>query len=752
MGIDETPMLINQEVKGQLAKLLATENLTIEHRKVTTAYFDVEKRILCLPIWKSASNTVYDLLVGHEVGHALFTPADELNGANRSFVNVLEDARIERMMKVKYPGLRNTFFKGYQELWNDGFFGVSDGDIEKLSLIDRMNLFFKGNSSILFDSEEQVWVDRAATTKTFQDVLDLAREMMDRAEQKDQEKVDETEVPEMPFNGEKDSDGEYDVSNGQKSSEEGQEGKGGKGRPDLGEDETDFDDGFENEGLDYDTMTTGEIGGGKNLGVNFPEEIVKETECITEEALAESIETLVDEDSREWVYLSLPKIKDINKVIIDNKTIQEDLIQHFDDEYTRFEFKKNDYYDEGYQKRYIEEKKQAIDFAKDHYLKFKKSTGKTVNYLLKQFEMKKSADQYKRQATSKTGVINTQSLYKYKLTDDIFKKITVVPDGKNHGLVMFLDWSGSMSQCLLDTLKQTYNLVWFCKKANIPFRVYGFQSGYHSTYRYGSYLHEGFDHQENQLAVGDDFRLLEFLSSRQNNRSLESSMKALYLQVFSMNNYNIKGCEKYGLGGTPLAEAIYCAKTIVAQMKTQEKVQKVNVVCLTDGEANPMNYTRRHEYDDRLCSRNICSSSHVFVLRDKATGYQKRINGSPYLTTKEIVSYMRSITDYNWIGIRLCSKGEVNRVIRNLTENYEDIQTYDKQWKKEKFISIIDNAGFNEAFYMPDRSNGSDSDELEVKQKGVEATRAELNRAFKKHMSSKMQNKTILNRFIAQIA
>ena len=437
MGIDETPMLINQEVKGQLAKLLATENLTIEHRKVTTAYFDVEKRILCLPIWKSASNTVYDLLVGHEVGHALFTPADELNGADRSFVNVLEDARIERMMKVKYPGLRNTFFKGYQELWNDGFFGVSDGDIEQLSLIDRMNLFFKGNSSLDFDSEEQVWVDRAATTKTFQDVLDLARDMMDRAEQKDQEKVDETELPEIPFNGEKDGDGEYELGEKQPAPKGQGEDGDSQGSPDRREDETDFDDDYEDEGLDYDTQTTGEqIGGGTTLGTDFT--TVKETECVTEEALAESIETLVDEDSREWVYLSLPKIKDINKVIIDNKTIQEDLIQHFDDEYTRFEFKKNDYYDEGYQKRYIEEKKQAIDFAKDHYLKFKKSTGKTVNYLLKQFEMKKSADQYKRQATSKTGVINTQSLYKYKLTEDIFKKITVIPDGKNHGLVMFL--------------------------------------------------------------------------------------------------------------------------------------------------------------------------------------------------------------------------------------------------------------------------------------------------------------------------
>ena len=744
MGIDETPMLINQEVKGQLAKLLATENLTIEHRKVSTAYFDVEKRILCLPIWKSASNTVYDLLVGHEVGHALFTPADELNDAPRAFVNVLEDARIERMMKVKYPGLRNTFFKGYKELWNDGFFGVSDDDIEKLSLIDRINLFFKGNSTIDFDSDEQVYVDRAAVTKTFQDVLDLAREMMDRAEQKDLEKIDETEVPEIPFNGEKDGDGEYELGQKQPApAGQGEEGEGekGQGRPDLGEDDTPFDDEFDDEGLDYDT---GVVGGGTNLETEF-----RETECVTDEALAESIETLVDEDSREWVYLTMPKITNIDKLIIDNKKIREDLEKHFDDEYAK-ELDPSENSD--WRQYQIKEQKDAIDTGRRHYQTFKKSTGKTVNYLLKQFEMKKSADQYKRQATSKTGVINTQSLYKYKLTEDIFKKITVIPDGKNHGLVMFLDWSGSMSQCLLDTLKQTYNLVWFCKKANIPFRVYGFQSGYHNSYRYGSGLHEGIEHKANQLAIGDDFRLLEFLSSRQNNRSLEASMKILYLQVFAMNNYNIKANQPYGLGGTPLAEAIYCAKTIVAQMRAQEKVQKVNVVCLTDGEANPMNYTAESEHFEELRQRNICSGSQVFVLRDKSTGYQKRLNGSPYLTTKEIVSYMRSITDYNWIGIRLCSKSELNRVVRNLCENYEDLQKFDKQWRKEKFISIKDDAGFTEAFFMPDRNNGSDNEELEIKQKGVEATRAELNRAFKKHMSSKMQNKTILNKFIEHIA
>ena len=58
------------EIKETLAKLLATENLIVEHRKVSTAFFNVEKRVLTLPMWEKASPLVYDLLVGHEVGHA----------------------------------------------------------------------------------------------------------------------------------------------------------------------------------------------------------------------------------------------------------------------------------------------------------------------------------------------------------------------------------------------------------------------------------------------------------------------------------------------------------------------------------------------------------------------------------------------------------------------------------------------------------------------------------------------------------
>ena len=60
-------MTSNNEIKGNLARLLATENLVVEHNHWHTASFDVDRRVLTLPKWDKASNVVYDMLVGHEV-------------------------------------------------------------------------------------------------------------------------------------------------------------------------------------------------------------------------------------------------------------------------------------------------------------------------------------------------------------------------------------------------------------------------------------------------------------------------------------------------------------------------------------------------------------------------------------------------------------------------------------------------------------------------------------------------------------
>ena len=108
-------MTVKHEIKSQLAKLLATEDLIVEHKQVETACFNVHTRVLTLPMWERASNTVYDLLVGHEVGHALFTPDEDWIKRKRippQFVNVVEDARIEKMMKRKYADLQRPSTMG----------------------------------------------------------------------------------------------------------------------------------------------------------------------------------------------------------------------------------------------------------------------------------------------------------------------------------------------------------------------------------------------------------------------------------------------------------------------------------------------------------------------------------------------------------------------------------------------------------------------------------------------------------------
>ena len=96
--------------------------------------------------------------------------------------------------------------------------------------------------------------------------------------------------------------------------------------------------------------------------------------------------------------------------------------------------------------------------------------------------MKKSADAYHRGSIARTGVIDTNKLHTYRYNDNIFKKISVIPEGKNHGMIFLLDWSGSMYHHMKNTVKQLIKLLWFCKKVQIPFEVYAFSDQYYQCY------------------------------------------------------------------------------------------------------------------------------------------------------------------------------------------------------------------------------------------------------------------------------
>ena len=112
---------MNMQASDLSARLLATENLSVVRARTRTASFDVKSRVLTLPLWKDMTPEIEDMLVGHEVGHALYTTDEyfepiKVNHKIQSYLNVLEDVRIEKLIKRKYPGLRKRMNEGYKQL------------------------------------------------------------------------------------------------------------------------------------------------------------------------------------------------------------------------------------------------------------------------------------------------------------------------------------------------------------------------------------------------------------------------------------------------------------------------------------------------------------------------------------------------------------------------------------------------------------------------------------------------------------
>ena len=252
----------NLDYKDVVGKLMSEENITIVHRRdIKTASFDIKNRTLFLPEFVDVSEEVYDLLIGHEVSHALHTPergwhkSTEKKGANfKTFLNVVEDARIEKKIQKKFPGLKSSFKKGYKELYDMDLFGIkemSDKQKDELLLIDRLNLYFKLGqlqSGVSFKKEEMHFVEDMANLKTWKDVVDLAERLFEYCKEEQQEKQQEqgdgepqaqTSSDDITGDQSGESSGETQESeDGQESPESDQQGSS---QSDSGQEENDQD-------------------------------------------------------------------------------------------------------------------------------------------------------------------------------------------------------------------------------------------------------------------------------------------------------------------------------------------------------------------------------------------------------------------------------------------------------------------------------------------------------------------------------
>ena len=713
--------MIRHEIKSQLAKLLATEDLVVENKYVETAQFNVHTRVLTLPVWERASSQVYDMLVAHEVGHALYTPDSDWfkdRKISPQFVNIVEDVRIEKMMKRRYAGISKTFHRGYSELADEDFFCIENEDVNKMNLADKANLYFKIGKfvDINFNPQERILIQKISDAETFDDVLDVAEELYNhcKKQQEMKTKTDDLQVQ----GGQSEGEDQPETDSQEESTPSVPNGTNdAPGANDYDSDEFDSE-----EPEDSDSY-----GGTENDD---------ELEVSTAQSLEDALKDLASNEGWENVYLELPKL-DLKHIVIPNVEV-----------HSRF-----DEWNDWMERNEVTEE-EIFGNADKEFREFKKSAQKEVNYLVKEFECKKAADSYARATTARTGVLDCSKLHTYKYNEDLFKKVTTLADGKNHGLVFVLDWSGSMGNVLQDTLKQLFNLMWFCKKASIPFEVYAFTNEYpkeptEETLR-EDYTQHAYEKREGLIAVGPWFSMMNVFTSNVNMKELEQQMKNFYRLSYTMTRWSGAPIPTgLSLSGTPLNEAFISLHQILPQFKKQHKVQKVQCVVLTDGEAGGMKYhkevQRRWEDGPFLGVGSIQQNA---FLRNRKTGNTYSFDIEWWQISDIFLKDLRdSFSDVSFIGIRVLESRDAGSFIRRYCgwgPNFEKVQ---KVWKKERAFALHD-AGYHTYFGMSSAALSSNS-EFDVDDG---ASKAQIKSAFVKSLKNKKMNKKVLGEFIELIA
>lgn len=700
------------------AKLLATENLTVMKQAVETAYFDVERRELVLPIFKDMTHEIEQMLVCHEVGHALYTNIELVDASSdndrlHTYINVVEDVRIEKLMKRKYPGIKKVMTEGYRQLNDRDFFGVKDiKHPADLLLIDRMNLWFKVgiSSGVSFSEVEHQFIVRAEKTETPSEVIQLAKDIYEFSKDQMQNKKQKAGYRKVLVN----SDDQGDASDEPRQ-------VSGKAS---------------NNPTDASTETENASGGSSDGASDVSD---SDLESITDVAYSDRLDSAVDTTASRRRYIKLDTNYDEDTVVGYKQNLQN--LAHI---------KTNDYMTNEWGTVLMDESGRYTSIVSE-YNKFKTNTTNTVNYLLKEFEMKKAATDYKRTQVSKTGSLDMKKIWGYQLNDDLFKRISITKDGKNHGMQILVDWSGSMRRVISDVMQQVITLAMFCQRAQIPYQVLAFTDSYYymgSAYRNRQYnrLRDEREHGTNRNMLDNAISqcaLLELFSHKMSNKDFNDMSKILF------NTYGVINTAHYGLGGTPLNHALAYMLDYTGKFINMNNVEKMTFITLTDGQGSCLR-TLDLSWDER--------NLRPWVIDPKTKIAYEFSEHNSTMQTDAMLNMLTARYDIANIGFYIANSNSVKELSTAFRENgiksndYYELYAFAEEAQKEirrnGFTSIATKSR-DTVFVVPTKSMKIEDVEIEVKS---DQTSKAIAKKFTKVMEGRQLNRVLLNQFISYIS
>jgi hypothetical protein len=399
---------------------------------------------------------------------------------------------------------------------------------------------------------------------------------------------------------------------------------------------------------------------------------------------------------------------------------------------------------------------------------------------------------------SNSGVVDPLKLHSYKYNDDIFKRLTVTPDGKNHGLMMFIDWSGSMGDKIAPTIQQLMNLTMFCRKVNIPFEVYAFSN----NTSYGASIDGDVrsyplpNYQDGDITVDHHMMLLNFISSKMTAKEYDEGMINLHFMAtkygydryaYRGRNYDYEAAKAeqwkddlipmpngYNLSSTPLNESIMAAMKMVPAFQKKYNIDKMNTVFLTDGASDggerivsvsdddkdaELDTWSSRRYGHNVKFKNYMSNANT-LLTDRLTKKTLKVGDSRRGLTDTLLKVLKLRTGCKVLGFyvdskRTLSNGTLNRYFPESNYWNSDAKLYDRkkvkaEFRKNKVLVVSENTGYDELYLLAGgEMNVSDT---EMATPSENAKKGEIKRLFASTLKSNKSSRVVLNKFITQVA
>lgn len=709
---------------SMFARALATENIFVcFDDSAKTATFNLESRVLTIPNW-NASEILRDMLVAHEVAHAIFTPTELHMNAVQSAVdrklnrngykaclNVIEDARIERLIKEKFPGCRRDFYAGYKEVLGLDIFKLKGVDLAKLSIVDKINLHFKfglfGLMNISFTPKQQEIVDRVQNAKTYEDVIGIANDLY--AMQKEEA-----------------------------------EAQGSSQGNDAGEGEDDTGIAILDVG---ESLNANSKGKSKKEKLPFPS-------------------------------YAIPKM-DSSKAILSYSDILAEIRAH-----DSLREKEGSSFAADYQ--------TAMNLVDETYDKFHKETKGMVQELAMQFERRKAAEEIRNEREKPCGNINPDRLHQFRTHDDIFLRNLVKYEGKKHGMVMLVDWSGSMADGLDGVVRQILLLTWFCRKIKVPYEVFLYTD--YAILRSPELIKSDKAERNSSLQVQNvkadnmfEFAPVhlrqvftntmtdeehekvakvlwsmalrsdrEFWNSRGGYSAVNNAMGYAYPPVFSMNS-------------TPTIESLMAMHDYLPKFRQAANVDIVNFMFVTDGEPNGLSKHGglAYEHLEGLRVQHLPTGRTMTIRGDKNDPYLASTNlHLQYFFAQEIQKLGVTTIGFSIGGISSIGQHYLNRIVYPLShsplllegesrqEYAQRMDQYEKKYndfyKKENFIPASPDRvrGFHEYYVMrPIKPNVETTESITP---GATLTR--IRNQFVRAFAGRKCSRIFLSRFVDILA